>query len=312
LGGTDWGSVDIGGVQRAIGIALDLGSNLFDTADVYGLGASEVNLARALGPRRHEAVIVTKFGFDWDSSAPGRARTFLDVTPARAEKAIAGSLRRLGVDSLPVLLAHRAPENDEAVRRLMSALADAKERRLVRGVGVSHFSLSQLSLACTICPVDAVELELNLLHQADRALVDFCGHHGIAVLAYAPLAQGALSMRHQHLVFASDDRRSRLSQFRPEAWRRNRAVYDALRTLARERNVTPAEVAIAWVLAKSFVTCCVIGVRSESQVRSAHHAHAIMLTSSEVAMLDDARMRVQEMTASCLESTQIKECDLDA
>ena len=150
LGGYDWGKVNEKEAIAAVNRALDLGVNFFDTADVYGLGRSEENLAKALGSRRHEVIIATKAGVNWEiEPRGGRARTFLDSSPKRIVEAVECSLRRLKLDSIPLYQVHW-PDQAVPVSDTMEALIKCQDQGKIQHIGYANITHTELS--------DAVEI----------------------------------------------------------------------------------------------------------------------------------------------------------
>lgn len=268
LGGTDWGVFDPARAEAAVARALELGVTVFDTADVYGLGRSEEVLARALGPRRHDVVVVTKFGVAW-GEGDGRARTWRDASPARVRAALEGSLRRLRLDRIPLYLVHW-PDPATPVEATMEALARCRERGLVEAVGVSNFTPELVRRAHAVLPLAALELQYSLLCRgAEAELLPLARELGVAVLAYGPLAQGLLTGKYgPGARFAGDDRRHRLSHFRGPALRRALEVVGRVREAAGQLGHTPAQVALRWVLDHPSVSCAIAGAKSSAQVEA--------------------------------------------
>jgi aryl-alcohol dehydrogenase-like predicted oxidoreductase len=268
LGGTDWGAFDLAEAERAVARSAELGVNVFDTADVYGLGRSEEVLSRALGARRHDVVIVTKFGVNWRTE-PGspRARTFFDATPGRVREALENSLRRLRIDRVPLYLVHW-PDPDTPVEATMEALARCREEGKVAEVGVSNFPPALVERAHAVLPLAALELQYSLLDRAaEQDLLPLAGRLGIGVLAYGPLAQGMLSGKYGRASrFGADDRRHRLPHFAGERLEEAVAVVERLREEAERLGRTPAQLALRWVLEHPAVRCAIAGAKSPGQV----------------------------------------------
>jgi len=268
LGGTDWGDFDPAQAEAAVCRALELGVTVFDTADVYGLGRSEEVLSRALGPRRHDVAIVTKFGVAWEKGGR-RARTWRDASPGRVRAALEASLRRLRVDRIPLYLVHW-PDPATPVEATMEALARCRERGLVEAVGVSNFTPELVRRAHAVLPLAAVELQYSLLDRgAEAGLLPLAGELGVAVLAYGPLAQGLLTGKYgPGARFAADDRRHRLGHFRGPALRRALEVVGRVCEAAERLGRTPAQVALRWVLDHPAVSCAIAGAKSPAQVEA--------------------------------------------
>ncbi len=228
LGGTDWGTIQEGEVARAVGRALDLGVNAFDTADVYGLGRSEERLADALGPRRREAVIITKFGVAWKESASGgRAETRIDNSEAHMRRALEASLRRLRLDAIPVYLVHK-PDPETPLEETIETLNEFKREGKIRYFGVSNFSAGQIAAASALGPVALAQMEYSLLNRgAEAEALPRCAALGVGAMAYGVLGFGILSGKYGVASsFEKSDRRERLPAFRGEEYRRSLHVVE--------------------------------------------------------------------------------------
>jgi aryl-alcohol dehydrogenase-like predicted oxidoreductase len=279
LGGTDWGAVDAKEAEAAVRRALELGINLFDTADAYGLGRSEEALSAALGERRHDVVIVSKFGIAWEIQPGGRARTWKDASPRRVVEALEASLRRLRVDRVPVYLVHW-PDPATPLEATLEALARCAEQGKVGHVGLSNFPAADVRRAHAALPLAAVEAELSLLSRgAEDALLPACRELGVGVLAYGALAQGLLTGKYgRDAAFGPDDRRHRLPAFRGAALERGLAAAAALAEAARESGATPAQMALRWVLDRPGVTSVVVGAKTARQVEANAAAASAVLS----------------------------------
>ena len=271
LGGTDWGDYDRSETIRAVAHAADLGINAFDTADVYSLGESERALATALGPRRHEAFIITKGGVRWELP-PGqkRAKTTFDLSPAYLRKAVEDSLRRLDVDAIPLYLLH-APDRSAPLEESLDAALELKAAGRIRAIGVSNFPMDEIRRADELAGIAAVELRYNLLERGPESeIFPWCRERGIGILAYGPLAEGLLAGKYsEDSRFDADDRRSRLPHFRGEALRRSLDLVERVKRLAAEHSKTPAQIAVNWVLSRDAVTSAIVGVKNSKQLDEA-------------------------------------------
>ncbi|MGE0503340.1 MAG: aldo/keto reductase [Rhizobiaceae bacterium] len=289
LGGTDWGDVDLDNARLAVSTALDVGITVFDTADVYGLGRSEEELAAALGPRRHDAFIVTKFGVRWERDpSGGRARTFRDSSPAHLTAALEASLRRLRIDAVPLYLVHW-PDPATPIDDTLEVLRDARTAGKVLNFGLSNFTPDDVEKGAGL-GIAAVEAQFNLIDlNSSRGVWEVAGRHGLARIAYGPLAQGLLTGKYDQMSrFPPSDRRSRLPHFDARQWERNRRILGALEEVAKRRGVTTAQVALRWVLDCSMVDMAVVGGRSPDQVVANAAAETWMLEADEVAALTQA------------------------
>jgi aryl-alcohol dehydrogenase-like predicted oxidoreductase len=267
LGGTDWGKFDIQQAMQTVRHASDCGINVFDTADVYGLGSSEELLSRSLGQNRKRAFIISKCGIRWEAAKHGRARTFRDASAAYVTQAVESSLRRLRLETISAYLVHW-PDPKTPIAETIEALESCRQAGKIRFIGVSNFSANQLQDASTAARLDFAEVRYNLLErEAETRLFPLCRQLGIAVAVYGPLAQGLLSGKYDSdSRFGSDDRRHRLPQFQPQALERNLKTVRRLQMVGRRIGYSPAQVAISWILAHPAVSCVIAGAKSPQQL----------------------------------------------
>jgi aryl-alcohol dehydrogenase-like predicted oxidoreductase len=268
LGGTDWGDVDVNSAMRAVSKALDLGVNVFDTADVYGLGRSERLLSKALGRYRHEVVIASKFGVNWlEDSSGQRAETFLDSSPRRVVEALEDSLRRLRVETIPLYFIHW-PDPDTPISDTMEALLECKEQGKIRHIGLSNFALSQICEANEIAEIKALQVQYNLTdRKVEHSVLPGCFDMRIGIFAYGTLAQGLLTGKYGlKAEFGADDRRRRLPNFQPGRLAENLKIVERLKLIGQRYNKTAAQVAIRWALDHQAVTSAIVGAKSSRQI----------------------------------------------
>jgi aryl-alcohol dehydrogenase-like predicted oxidoreductase len=263
LGGTDWGTVDAKAMAEAVRRAVDIGINLFDTADVYGLGDSEERLSASLGKDRHRVVLMTKGGVRWERGGDGRARTWADGNPEFLQSALEASLRRLRVDAIGIYFVHR---HDPAVppERTMEFLLRNRAAGKIRAIGVSNFP----SAAIEAMAVDCVQFGYSLLQRdAEAELLPLCARRNIAAIAYGPLAQGLLTGKYsQASRFDGSDRRHRLPHWQPEAIAARAPLLERLGETAARHGTTSAAVALRWVLDDARIAAAIAGAKSAAQV----------------------------------------------
>lgn len=239
--------------------ALEAGITTFDTAEDYGAGHSERVLARALGHRRQEIVLATKVSWD-------------HLRRDQIVQACERSLQRLQTDVIDLYQIHwpAGTFGSEPVplEESMEALCRLRDAGKIRAIGVSNFDLPTLRHACALGPVEALQPAYSLLwRHAERELLPWCRAHGVAVLAYAPLAQGLLTgaIGPDDEPAQGDNRRDdRL--FQPPLRARAHAVVEAMRPLAAARGITLAQLALAWVATQPD-TAAIAGARTPAQVR---------------------------------------------
>jgi aryl-alcohol dehydrogenase-like predicted oxidoreductase len=265
-----WGEVDDTASLRALHLAFDLGARLFDTSDVYGIGQSEELIGRAFADRRGEVVIATKFGFTHERAT--REMSGTDVTPAYMERALAASLARLGTDSVDLYQLHVGDVADGPA----DALAEALERRAEAGDidawGWSTDDAFRVARMVRYPHFKAVQQQMSVFHEVPE-MQRLAEDNRLVNLNRSPLAMGLLTGKFTaETRFAANDVRSAgfgwLTNFKdgrptPDALRRVAALRDVLTTGGR----TPAQGALAWLLARSPVALPIPGFKTESQIR---------------------------------------------
>jgi aryl-alcohol dehydrogenase-like predicted oxidoreductase len=273
--------------------ALDLGMTLIDTADAYGPHTNEELVGRALaGGHRHRAVLATKVGLVSDtvhaanpgSSSPGTAR---NGRPEHVRESIDGSLRRLGTDYVDLYQLHRV---DPAVplEETWGAMAETVAAGKALQLGLSEVTAEEIRRAHSVHPVTSVQSELSLwTPDAQAEVLPYCQRHGIAFLPFAPLGRGFLTGR-----FASfddlprDDFRRGLPRFQQDALRANLAIVGRIREIADRAGATPAQVALAWVLAKGEYVVPIPGTKTPGYLADYAGAADLTLSPADRAELD--------------------------
>lgn len=230
--------------------AVERGVTHFDTAEAYGPFANEVLVGEALAPVRDHVVIATKFGFDIDP-ATGARGAGTNSQPAHIRAAVEGSLKRLGIDRIDLLYQHRV---DPAVP--IEQVADTVKALIAEGK-VAHFGLSEAGVqtirrAHAVQPLTAVQSEFSLFWREPEAeLLPLLEELGIGFVPFSPLGAGFLTGKiDEHTQFDATDFRNSVPRFSTESRRANMALVDAVKTLAAAKKATPAQVALAWLLAQ--------------------------------------------------------------
>lgn len=265
--------------------ALDLGINFFDTADVYGLGANERLVGRALEGRRDRAVIATKFG---NVRAPDG--TFLGVNgrPEYLRKACAASLARLGVETIDLYYQHRVDPNT-LIEETVGAMADLVREGKVRYVGLSEAAPETIRRAHRVHPIAALQTEYSLWSRdPEGELLGLCTELGITFVAYSPLGRGFLTgaIRRVDDLHPTDWRRNN-PRFSRENLSVNLALADVIRDLAQEKGCTPAQLALAWLLSHEGVVP-IPGTRRIERLEENVGAADVVLAAEEQARLEAA------------------------
>jgi len=261
--------------------ALDLGVTLLDTSDVYGPHTNEELVGRALVGRRDDAVLATKCGLVF---SPDLAHT-RNGTPEYVRAACDASLRRLGVEVIDLYQLHRV-DPEVPVEETWGAFAELVAVGKVRAIGLSEVSVEQLEVCHAIHPVTSVQSELSLWTRDYLGdVLPWCRDHDVAFLPFSPLGRGFLTGALAPREFASDDFRSRLPRFAPEAMAANQQIVDAVAAVAHERGVTSAQIALAWVLAQGENVVPIPGTKRVERLEENAAAADLVLSDDDLAAL---------------------------
>ena len=262
--------------------ALELGVTLLDTSDVYGPYTYEELVGRALVGRRDDAVLATKCGLV-HSPDFGHHR---DGHPEYVRVACDSSLERLGVDHIDLYQLHRV-DPAVPVEETWGAFAGLVEAGKVRAIGLSEATLEEIQRCHAIHPVTSVQSELSLWTRdwADDVL-PWCRDNGVAFLPFSPLGRGFLTGALTGTHFQDDDFRSRLPRFSEESMAANQAIVDAVRAVASAYGATPAQVALAWLLAQGPQVIPIPGTKRAARVEENAAAADLVLTDDDLAALD--------------------------
>ncbi len=264
MGGHGWGQVSDRESINAVKTALDCGINFFDTADVYGFGHSEEILGKALGSRRHDVVIATKFGVSWDEAANiGR-----NCSAVYIMKAVEASLKRLNIDYIPLYQIHW-PDPKTPLEETMRALQKCREQGKIKYIGCSNFSDKNLLEAMAYADIVSIQLPYSFIRrEIEDEMVPLSVENKIGVLVYDTLARGLLSGKYGlDTKFGVNDSRNRDSNFMGQKFKDNLLLVEKLRAIGEKYGKYPAHVAVRWVLDNTLVTCAIIGMKTEQQVK---------------------------------------------
>ncbi|HEU5408314.1 MAG TPA: aldo/keto reductase [Nitrospira sp.] len=264
--------------------ALDAGINFFDTSDIYGETKSEEFLGRALGKRRGDAVVATKFGMAVDEHRRG-------AKPEYIRRAVEDSLRRLGTDYIDLYQLHQ-PDPEVPIEDTLGALNELVNAGKVREIGCSNFSADQLRAAEDAVRTDAarfvsVQNEYSLLHrEPEDDVLPECVRAGIAFIPYFPLASGLLTGKYRRGRPAPEGSRLQ-SRFGEEPFTdENLAVVESLLQYATSRGRTLLELAVSWLVTRPAVASVIIGATSPEQVKGNVVAGGWRLTEGELGDID--------------------------
>jgi aryl-alcohol dehydrogenase-like predicted oxidoreductase len=290
--GGGYGRIEESEFARAVGRALDLGINCFDTAEGYGLGASERALGKALGRRRKDAVVVTKFGIGYRDKPNLR-----DASRARCMASIEKSLENLGTDYVDVYLIHW-PDHVTPFEETMRALEDVVRQGKARFVGVSNFKQQEIDACMRVRRVDVAQYGWNLFdRRMQRDVLPYCREHGIGVMAYGSLAYGLLTGTFtENTDFGSDDWRARADKmgsiklfdtlFGPECFPRNLRVVDELKGLAGRHGRSLPQLALRWTISNPVISTALVGCRTVAEVEDNVGALGWSIAEADLAEID--------------------------
>jgi aryl-alcohol dehydrogenase-like predicted oxidoreductase len=265
--------------------ALELGIDFLDTADVYGQGANEELVGRAIAGRRDEVVLATKFGNRWFDDG---TRT-IDGSPAYVREAIDASLRRLNVDYVDLYYQHRVDANTP-IEETVGAMAELVAAGKVRHLGLSEAGPETIRRANAVHPVTALQSEWSLWTRDPEAQVlPTVRELGIGFVAYSPLGRGFLAGRFSSPEeLTDDDFRRHHPRMQGENFEQNRAPADHVRELAEEKGCTPAQLALAWVLSRGDDVVPIPGTKRRTYLEQNAAAGDITFTDAELQRLDEA------------------------
>ncbi len=280
-----YGPGDEAGSIATIHRALDLGVTFLDTADLYGAGANEELVGRAVRDRRDEVVLATKFALVRDGGAVWGVRG----DPEYVEQAAEASLRRLGVDHIDLYYQHRVDPNTP-IEDTVGAMAELVRQGKVRHLGLSEAGADTIRRAHAVHPIAAVQTEWSLWsREIEDEVAPTCRELGIGVVAYSPLGRGFLTGRYTSPDdFAPDDirRSSRMPRFAEDNLARNVALVESLREVAREHDATPGQIALAWVHHQGAVP--IPGTKRVAYLEENVAAADIRLTAAQVERIAGA------------------------
>ena len=279
-----YGAGDEAEARAAIDRAIDLGVTLFDTADVYGDTDNERLVGRALRARRDDVVIATKFALGRDASGG----TTVTGTPDYVRHACDESLERLGVDHIDLYYQHRVDQTIP-IEETWGAMSELVAAGKVRYLGISEPSVDSLRRAHATHPITALQNEWSLWsREIEDEIVPVCRELGIGIVPFSPLGRGFLTGDVKSIAdFADDDMRRRLPRFQGDNFQRNLDLVGEITTLAATRDISPAQLALAWLIAQGNDVVPIPGTKRTARVTENVGAAAITLTAQELHRIDE-------------------------
>jgi aryl-alcohol dehydrogenase-like predicted oxidoreductase len=287
-----FGDAPVGTRQEMISFlhaAVDRGITFFDTAEVYGPFTNEELVGEALEPFRGQVVIATKFGFKHDADKGPGPVTGLDSRPEQIKRVADASLKRLRVEALDLFYQHRV-DPEVPIEDVAGAVKDLIQAGKVKHFGLSEASAATIRRAHAVQPVTAVQSEYSMWWRApEEEVLPTCEELGIGFVPYSPLGKGFLTGKvDESTTFAENDIRARTPRFSPEAMSANWALIDLLNRIGEEKGATPAQLALAWLLAQKPWIVPIPGSRKLARLEENIGAVDVELTPDDLRQIDSA------------------------
>jgi aryl-alcohol dehydrogenase-like predicted oxidoreductase len=277
--------------------AVDRGVTFFDTAEVYGPFLNEELLGEALAPFRGKIVIATKFGFDLNPNSESREvkpPPGVNSKPEHLKAAVEGSLKRLKVETIDLLYQHRVDPN-VPIEDVAGAVKELIQAGKVKHFGLSEAGAKTIRRAHAVQPVTALQSEYSLWTRTpEKEIIPTLAELGIGLVPYSPLGKGFLTGKiDENAKFDSNDFRSTLPRFTPDALKANQALVDLLGNIARAKNATPAQIALAWLLAQKPWIVPIPGTTKLHRLEENIGASTVELTAEDLRNIDAAASKIK-------------------
>jgi aryl-alcohol dehydrogenase-like predicted oxidoreductase len=286
---------DKGEMITLLRTAVERGVTFFDTAEVYGPFTNEALVGEALAPLRDRVVIATKFGFDTDVDPRGGTKggPVLNSRPEHIKEVAEASLKRLRIEVIDLFYQHRV-DPDVPIEEVAGAVKELVREGKVRHFGLSEAGVQTIRRAHAVQPVAALQSEYSLWwRKPEEEVLPTLEELGIGFVPYSPLGKGYLTGKmDESTTFDSTDFRSRLPRFTPEALKANRALVDLLGAIAVRKNATPAQVALAWLLAQKSWIVPIPGTTKLSRLDENLGAVSLELTADDLREIDGAASKI--------------------
>jgi aryl-alcohol dehydrogenase-like predicted oxidoreductase len=271
--------------------AVERGITLFDTAEVYGPFTNEELLGEALAPVRGQVVIATKFGF---KLSPDGKQIGTDSSPQHIKKVAAASLKRLKTDHIDLFYQHRV-DPDVPIEDVAGAVKDLIQQGKVKHFGLSEAGVETIRRAHAVQPVTALQSEYSLWwRKPEQELLPTCEELGIGFVPFSPLGRGFLTGKiDENTTFDKSDFRNIVPRFTAEARKANQALVDLLRSIGERKNATPAQLALAWLLAQKPWIVPIPGTTKLNRLDENIGAVSVELTSDDLLEIESAAAKVE-------------------
>ncbi len=272
--------------------AVDMGVTFFDTAEVYGPFTNEVLVGKALSPIRDKVVIATKFGFNCEPGGKPGTQT-LNSRPEHIKEVAEASLKRLNVEAIDLFYQHRV-DPDVPIEDVAGAVKELIAEGKVKHFGLSEAGVGTIRRAHAVQPVAALQSEYSLWWRKPEAeVIPALEELGIGFVPYSPLGKGFLTGKmNESTELGANDFRSKLPRFAPEAMKANQAFVDLLGTIAQEKKATPAQIALAWLLAQKPWIVPIPGTTKLHRLEENLGALSVELTAADLGEIDSAAAKI--------------------
>ena len=278
--------------------ALELGINFWDTADFYGSGDNEKLISNVLVPNRDKIFIATKFGF---SSTPENLFQ-LDVSPAYMKKAVEESLRRLKIETIDLYYAHRV-DPKVPVEEMVGAMSKLVEEGKVRYLGLSEASAESLRKAHSVHPIAALQSEYSLLTRGvEGEILPLCKELGITFIPFSPLARGLVTNTVVKEKLGDNDWRKALPRFSDQHWENNSNLANGFADIASKKGCTPAQLALAWVLAQGDNIIPIPGTKHRKYLEENAEAADVEINENDLQEIESLLLRYPDFGSRYPES----------
>ena len=284
-GNINYGHADDEESIRTIHEAIELGITFFDTAEMYGPFANEELVGQAIKGKRDGLVIATKFAMRWN----GNEVAGLDGSPANARRAVEGSLKRLGIDTIDLFYQHRVDPN-VPIEETIAGMAELIKEGKIRHIALSEAGPETLRRAAAVHPITALQTEYSVWERdVEDAILPTCRDLGIGFVPYSPLGRGFLAGTIRSLdELPADDWRHNDPRYQADTLPQNLKIVDAIGEVAKRHGVSNAQVALAWLLAQGDDVVPIPGVKRRETMRDSAGSVDVTLTADDLAAIDAA------------------------
>lgn len=286
---TAYGTTDDTESIATLSYALDMGINFWDTADVYGNGINEELISKVLVPNRNKIFIATKFGFRLRGDSGNvfvGGETYVDASPIWMKQAVENSLKRLKIDTIDLYYAHRVDQNIP-IEETVGAMAELVKEGKVRFLGLSECTAEDLRKAHSVHPITALQSEYSVLtRDVENEILPLSKTLGVTFVPFAPLSRGLITNKLDVSTLVSSDFRANLPRYQGEYLDNNQKLSTAFAAFAESKHCTPAQLAIAWVIAQGNNIIPIPGTKRRKYLEENAGAANVELTETDLEVIE--------------------------